>query len=78
MIWERIECHMRNKFAGYCYKCGLFVAAGTGHFERHNGGWRVQHALHIGPQAITCEMAEILEKDKKTSDGLVFDRSEHR
>ena len=35
---------MRNKHPGTCYRCGGHVAAGKGHFERHNGSWRVQHA----------------------------------
>ncbi len=35
---------MRNRFAGKCYRCGQLVEAGAGHFERHKGGWRVQHA----------------------------------
>lgn len=34
---------MRNKFAGDCYRCGERVEAGAGYFERHAGGWRVQH-----------------------------------
>lgn len=35
---------MRNRYPGICYRCGKTVAAGEGHFERHNGGWRTQHA----------------------------------
>lgn len=35
---------MRNKHAGTCYRCGGRVEPGAGHFERHRGGWRVQHA----------------------------------
>ena len=35
---------MRNKYAGTCYRCGKVVEPGGGHFERHNGGWRTQHA----------------------------------
>ena len=35
---------MRNKYPGICYRCGKPVAKGDGHFERHNGGWRTQHA----------------------------------
>ena len=31
----------RNKYAGFCYKCNVYVPPGFGHFERHNGGWRV-------------------------------------
>lgn len=35
---------MRNRYAGTCYRCGLIVEPGQGHFERHQGGWRTQHA----------------------------------
>lgn len=35
---------MRNQYPGICYRCGETVEAGKGHFERHRGGWRVQHA----------------------------------
>lgn len=35
---------MRNKFPGVCYRCGQRVEAGDGHFERHDRGWRTQHA----------------------------------
>ena len=35
---------MRNKYPGTCYRCHGHVAAGAGHFERHQGGWRTQHA----------------------------------
>ena len=34
---------MRNKYPGVCYKCGKRVEVGEGHFERHQGKWRVQH-----------------------------------
>ena len=35
---------MRNRYPGTCYRCGQRVEAGAGHFERHGGGWRTQHA----------------------------------
>lgn len=35
---------MRNKYKGICYRCGEEVAPGEGHFERHLGRWRTQHA----------------------------------
>lgn len=40
---------MRNKYPGYCYRCGGYVEKGKGHFERmknRNTGatWRLQHA----------------------------------
>lgn len=35
---------MRNKYPGICYRCGQPVAAGEGHAERTESGWRTQHA----------------------------------
>lgn len=35
---------MRNKYPGYCYRCGQHVKKGEGHFERKRGHWRLQHA----------------------------------
>lgn len=35
---------MRNQYPGTCYRCGHRVEAGEGHFERMQGGWRIQHA----------------------------------
>lgn len=32
----------RNKYAGRCYCCGQWIEPGFGHFERHNGGWRIK------------------------------------
>lgn len=65
---------MRNRHPGICYRCGKPVAAGDGHFERHKGGWRVQHATcaiearkpailfncpHCGKQIPTPEEADL-------------------
>lgn len=35
---------MRNKYPGYCYRCGEYVEKGKGHFERKKGYWKIQHA----------------------------------
>ena len=32
----------RNRYPGTCYCCGNWVPTGFGHFERHNGGWRIK------------------------------------
>lgn len=53
----RSVIEMRNKFEGKCYVCGRVVRVGTGHFERHQGGWRVKHAIYSGFGRITCERA---------------------
>ena len=36
---------MRNKYPGTCYRCNKRVEKGDGHFERHKGSWRTQHAI---------------------------------
>ena len=54
----------RNKHPGQCYQCSLTVAAGTGHFERHNGTWRVKHANVSGHGRVTCS-----EANRGLSDG---------
>jgi hypothetical protein len=56
---------MRNKYPGPCYRCGITVAPGDGHFEKiRGGGWRVQHAL-------CCIKAreEISERDRLNKTG---------
>ena len=50
---------MRNRYAGDCYVCGRRVEPGTGHFERHRGGWRVKHAVVPGDGRVTCEEATL-------------------
>jgi len=35
---------VRNRYPGLCYRCGLRVEPGDGHFERLDGGWSTQHA----------------------------------
>lgn len=35
---------VRTTHSDYCYRCGDWVEAGDGHFERNKGRWRVQHA----------------------------------
>jgi hypothetical protein len=46
---------MRNKYPGICYRCGKPVAKGEGHFERHAGGWRTQHAQCCIEARATCK-----------------------
>lgn len=50
----------RNQYAGTCYRCELEVPAGVGHFERHNGGWRVRHHDYIKSGSMTCEQAKLI------------------
>ncbi len=51
---------MRNKYSGVCYRCKLDVPTLAGHFERHNGGWRVRHHDYIKPGSMTCEQAKLV------------------
>jgi len=48
----------RNSFAAKCYRCGLTVTAGTGHYKRHQGKWCVHHANHPGHGRVTCADAQ--------------------
>jgi hypothetical protein len=66
---------MRNRHGGTCYLCGRWVAAGTGHFERHATRWRVKHAIHPGGGRVTCEMART---DPKGREAAVPDRDDGR
>lgn len=45
----------RNKYAGYCYCCGAFVPPGYGHFERHNGRWRIKCVKCASGRVLTEE-----------------------
>ena len=48
----------RNKYAGFCYKCNKWTPPGFGHFERHNGTWRIK--------CVKCTSGRIVkETDKK-------------
>lgn len=48
----------RNEYAGTCFRCGLRVAPGTGHFRRDRGGWLVHHANVPGHGRVTCAQAK--------------------
>lgn len=50
---------MRNKYSGICYRCGLEVLPGQGHFERYQRSWRVQHA--------TCAIEYRQKKNESTT-----------
>ena len=58
---------MRNKYPGICYKCNNVVAAGDGHFERYNGGWRVQHAKCVKNRMEFTNVG--FQKKKHSNDG---------
>jgi len=56
---------MRNRFPGTCYRCNKPVAVGAGHFERHNRGWRTQHATC----AIEARKAKYTKQQTNTATG---------
>jgi hypothetical protein len=58
----------RNKHPGPCYLCGVLVKAGTGHFERHEGKWRVKHANISGFGRVTCDQAKPKQPAQKGYD----------
>lgn len=45
----------RNRYPGYCYKCGKWIEIGYGHFERNGNGWRIQ--------CVKCCSGRILNDD---------------
>lgn len=65
----------RNQYKGLCYQCGLIVAPGTGHFEKHGHGWRVKHANVPGDGRMTCEQAAEDDEEQKGLDGYPLSRS---
>ena len=52
---------MRNKYPGICYRCGLLVNVGDGHFERYNHSFRVIHA-----ECVLKQRQEKAENKEKT------------
>lgn len=62
---------MRNQYAGTCYRCGKTVSPGEGHFERHAGGWRTQHAsCAIRFRGMTPDaVQQRLEQDRRAREG---------
>ena len=64
---------MRNQYPGICYRCGERVEAGDGHFERHDHGWRTQHAdcaiRWRGKPAPTMEQARKARKPARALAG---------
>ena len=52
---------MRNRYEGYCYKCGSFVPVGYGFFEKHRDGnrkWRLQCVK-------CCDGRDVKDNDKE-------------
>ena len=64
----------RNEFAGPCYRCGLNVPAGTGHFERVpfkerraiGAKWRVRHHDYEHHDTLTCAKAKLKQPPATT------------
>lgn len=45
----------RNKYPGYCYKCGKYTEPGYGHFERRNDRWYIH--------CVKCASGRVLTPD---------------
>ena len=54
---------MRNRYPGKCYKCGKPVEPGEGYFERHKGGWRVQHVGCKDAESAMLSLDEVFSAD---------------
>lgn len=49
----------RNRYAGTCYKCGVYVPAGYGHFERIHGQSFPKWRIHC----VKCASGRIVTDD---------------
>lgn len=61
----------RNKHGGDCYQCGIWVRAGSGHFEKHGSGWLVKHANVPGDGRVTCKAAQAIAAMREPTDEMV-------
>ena len=48
----------RNRYPGTCYCCGNWVPTGFGHFERHNGSWRIK-CVKCASGSSKCQCKEV-------------------
>ena len=61
---------MRNKYPGYCIKCGAFVNIGDGYAERHINNWHVR--------CIKCVIENRPKKEKRKVEQYVkFYKKKH-
>lgn len=51
----------RNKYPGYCYCCGKYIAPGYGHFERVYGAKPWQPKWRI--KCVKCASGRVLAED---------------
>lgn len=61
----------RNKYAGYCYACGLYVPVGYGHFERRwgKGGnkWRIKCVKCASGRTVRDTDKEVVKARKEAN-----------
>ena len=64
----------RNRYPGTCYCCGAHVPVGFGHFERHNGGWRIKCVKCASGRIVkeTDKEVQRVVKMNEQSKGMVF------
>ncbi len=59
----------RNKYAGYCYRCGKWIEPGFGHFERYKGGWRIKCVKCASGRTVRETDREVVRVRKELEDG---------
>lgn len=62
----------RNDYPGVCFRCGLPVGAGQGHYRRDRGRWLVHHVNYKRQErdgGVTCMTARKLATKQIPSPG---------
>lgn len=57
----------RNMYPGYCYRCGTYVPAGFGHFERRWGNgkrWQI-HCVKCASGRVITEKDPLVKKARE-------------
>lgn len=59
----------RNKYDGFCYKCNVYVPPGFGHFEIHNGSWRIKCVKCTSGRIVNETDKEVVRIRKELKNG---------
>ena len=54
----------RNRYPGICYCCGNHVPTGYGHFEIHNGIWRIKCVKCASSRTVKNTDREVIRAEK--------------
>ena len=69
---------MKNKYSGYCYRCGEAVEVGEGVAEQTNGNWNVRCAKPCSPMDSTkVEKKEVARDSAEHDAGSEGDQYEN-